>query len=52
MNTLYYGDNLDVLRRHVDDASMCVVYLDPWCSTNCSTLTVTVALFAWLMLPA
>lgn len=28
-NTLYYGDNLDVLRRHVDDESVDLVYLDP-----------------------
>ena len=28
-NTLYYGDNLDVLRRHVPDESVDLVYLDP-----------------------
>jgi DNA modification methylase len=28
-NLLYYGDNLDVLRRHVADASVDLVYLDP-----------------------
>lgn len=28
-NTLYYGDNLDVLRRHVKDESVDLVYLDP-----------------------
>jgi len=28
-NLLYYGDNLDVLRRHVGDASVDLVYLDP-----------------------
>jgi DNA modification methylase len=28
-NALYYGDNLDVLRRHVRDASVDLVYLDP-----------------------
>lgn len=27
--TLYYGDNLDVLRQHVEDASVDLVYLDP-----------------------
>ncbi|EYF05075.1 DNA methyltransferase [Chondromyces apiculatus] len=27
--TLYYGDNLDVLRQHVPDASVDLVYLDP-----------------------
>ena len=29
MNQLYYGDNLDVLRRHVEDESVDLVYLDP-----------------------
>ena len=29
MNRLYYGDNLDVLRRHIDDESVDLVYLDP-----------------------
>jgi site-specific DNA-methyltransferase (adenine-specific) len=28
-NTLYYGDNLDVLRRHVQDESVDLIYLDP-----------------------
>ena len=28
-NTLYYGDNLDVLRRHVADETVDLVYLDP-----------------------
>ena len=28
-NLLYYGDNLDVLRRHVKDDSVDLVYLDP-----------------------
>jgi DNA modification methylase len=28
-NLLYYGDNLDVLRRHVKDESVHLVYLDP-----------------------
>lgn len=28
-NTLFYGDNLDVLRRHVADESVDLVYLDP-----------------------
>jgi site-specific DNA-methyltransferase (adenine-specific) len=27
-NLLYYGDNLDVLRRHVADESVDLVYLD------------------------
>ncbi|GDX94431.1 restriction endonuclease subunit M [Planctomycetia bacterium] len=29
MNTLYYGDNLDILREHLDDESVDLVYLDP-----------------------
>ncbi|MEI9996259.1 MAG: DNA methyltransferase [Rhizomicrobium sp.] len=29
MNTLYYGDNLDVLRRHVAADSVDLIYLDP-----------------------
>jgi site-specific DNA-methyltransferase (adenine-specific) len=29
MNQLYYGDNLDVLRLHVADESVDLVYLDP-----------------------
>lgn len=28
-NTLYYGDNLDILRRYVKDESVDLVYLDP-----------------------
>lgn len=28
-NTLYYGDNLDVLRRYVADESVDLIYLDP-----------------------
>ena len=28
-NQLYYGDNLDVLRRHIADESVDLVYLDP-----------------------
>jgi len=30
-NALYYGDNLDILRRYVPDASVDLIYLDrPW----------------------
>jgi len=29
MNYLYYGDNLDVLRRHIKDETVDLVYLDP-----------------------
>lgn len=34
MNTLYYGDNLDVLRRYVKDDSVDLVYLDPPFKSN------------------
>jgi DNA modification methylase len=34
LNTLYYGDNLDVLRRHVKDESVDLVYLDPPFNSN------------------
>jgi DNA modification methylase len=33
-NLLYYGDNLDVLRRHVRDESVDLVYLDPPFNSN------------------
>lgn len=33
---MYYGDNLDVLRRHVDDESVDLVYLDPPFNSNAS----------------
>lgn len=33
-NTLYYGDNLDVLRRHVGDETVDLVYLDPPFNSN------------------
>src|SRR5437660_9254563 len=28
-NVLYYGDNLDILRRYIPDESIDLVYLDP-----------------------
>ncbi len=28
-NTLFYGDNLDVLKRHIKDESVDLIYLDP-----------------------
>lgn len=33
-NTLYYGDNLDVLRRHIGDETVDLVYLDPPFNSN------------------
>ena len=35
-NILYYGDNLDVLRQHVPDESIDLVYLDPPFNSNAS----------------
>ena len=34
MNFLYYGDNLDVMRRYVKDESIDLVYLDPPFNSN------------------
>ncbi|HEY3413760.1 MAG TPA: hypothetical protein VGM51_12005 [Armatimonadota bacterium] len=33
-NTLFYGDNLEILRKHVPDACVDLVYLDPPFNTN------------------
>lgn len=33
-NTPYYGDNLDVLRQHIPDESVDLVYLDPPFNSN------------------
>lgn len=33
-NTLYYGDNLNVLREHVKDESVDLIYLDPPFNSN------------------
>ncbi|WP_420143870.1 site-specific DNA-methyltransferase [Sphingobium sp.] len=35
-NRLYYGDNLDILRDHVADGSIDLVYLDPPFNSNAS----------------
>ena len=35
-NTLYYGDNLDILRQHVAAESVDLVYLDPPFNSNAS----------------
>ena len=34
MNRLYYGDNLDVLREHIDDESVDLIYLGPPFNSN------------------
>ena len=28
-NVLYYGDNLDILRRYLPDVAVDLIYLDP-----------------------
>ena len=33
-NTLYYGDNLDILREHIPDESVDLIYLDPPFNSN------------------
>ncbi len=33
-NVLYYGDNLDILRRYLPDATVDPVYLDPPFNSN------------------
>ena len=33
-NLLYYGDNLDILRRYLPDAGVDLVYLDPPFNSN------------------
>jgi len=43
MNQLYFGDNLDVLRRYIKDESVDLVYLDPPFNSNA---TYNVLLFA------
>lgn len=34
MNTLYYGDNLEVLRQYIKDESVDLIYLDPPFNSN------------------
>ena len=33
-NVLYYGDNLDILRRYIPDATVDLIYLDPPFNSN------------------
>ena len=33
-NTLYYGDNLDILKRNIKDETIDLVYLDPPFKSN------------------
>jgi len=34
LNTLYYGDNLQILREHIKDESVDLIYLDPPFNSN------------------
>ncbi len=34
MNTLYFGDNLEILKRHISDESVDLIYLDPPFNSN------------------
>jgi len=34
MNKLYYGDNLEILRKHIPDESVDLIYLDPPFNSN------------------
>ena len=34
MNTLYFGDNLEILKRHISDESVDLLYLDPPFNSN------------------
>lgn len=34
MNTLYYGDNLKILREYISDESVDLIYLDPPFNSN------------------
>ena len=36
MNHLYYGDNLKVLREHIRDETVDLIYLDPPFNSNAS----------------
>lgn len=33
-NSLYYGDNLDIMRRHLESESVDLIYLDPPFKSN------------------
>ena len=34
MNMLYYGDNLEILREHIPDESVDLIYIDPPFNSN------------------
>jgi site-specific DNA-methyltransferase (adenine-specific) len=42
-NVLYYGDNLDILRRYLPETCVDLVYLDPPSATDAQLLAVEAA---------
>jgi len=40
MNALYYGNKLIVLREHLADESVDLIYLDPPFNSKCVTLKI------------
>lgn len=51
-NLLYYGDNLDVLRRHVASESVDLVYLDPPFHSNADGSAYVAEQDSWAFLKA
>jgi site-specific DNA-methyltransferase (adenine-specific) len=43
-NVLYYGDNLEILRRYIEDESVDLVHLDPPFNTDNDQLKTNTAL--------
>jgi len=43
-NVLYYGDNLEILRRYIEDESVDLVHLDPPYNTGNDQLKTNTAL--------
>lgn len=39
-NKLFYGDNLDVLREHIADESVDLIYLDPPFNSTISPVSI------------
>jgi len=44
-NTLYYGDNLTVLREHIQTESVDLIYLDPPFNSNANYFDLICGLF-------
>jgi hypothetical protein len=43
-NVLYYGDNLEILRRYIEDEAVYFVHLDPTYNTSNDQLKTNIAL--------